>query len=369
MNYIIKSLNAKLHLWLGLISAPIVFFVCITGTIIVFSDEIMDLSAGNARYVNEVKDTRLETQELINILKKQYPDRWNPSYMVTYRNPNRSVRLNCYSPKDGLHMMYMNPYTGEILKDDRCIHFFYVTAHLHASLLLHKPGEWIIDIAAIIFLLELLSGLILWWPKTWNKKHRQASFNIKWKSSAKRINYDLHKVLGFYSLGLCIIITVTGLIIAFKPIAAFTTNSFGGDSEVNLRQVMANSIDSTKQAVDVNIVIEKAFEKYPDKKQLQLYTYWNDKWGYYAMHVADKIGLKSAMNSEFEVYDKYTGNEATQFETLKVNQEIENVFWTLHMGNYMGIWGKILTFIAGLIASMLPITGFIIWLKKKKRKH
>ncbi len=367
MNYLLKSLNAKIHLWLGLISAPIVFFVCITGTIIVFCDEIMDLSAGEARYVKEVKETRIEPQQLIQILRDKYPDRKNPSYMVTYRDQNRSVRFNCYSKNDGLHMVYMDPYTGEILKDDRTIHFFYITAHLHASLLIHGVGEWIIDIAAIIFLLELLSGLILWWPKTWSKKHTKAAFTLKWKTTAQRFNYDLHRVFGFYGLAICIVLTVTGLIIAFKPLANFTTNTFGGDASVQLTKIMANSIDSTQTPVDANVVIEKAFQKYPDKKEIQLYTFWNDKWGYYAMNAADKIGIKSAMNGEFEVYNKYTAQEASIPEALKINQKISNVFWTLHMGNYMGIWGKILTFIGGLIASMLSVTGFIIWLNKKKR--
>lgn len=52
----------------------------------------------------------------------------------------------------------MDPYTGEILKDDPTIYFFYVAAHLHSQLLLHKPGFWVVAVCTIIFLIELITG-------------------------------------------------------------------------------------------------------------------------------------------------------------------------------------------------------------------
>ena len=35
----------KLHLWLGLLSSIIVFVVCLTGSLFVFTDEIINFSA------------------------------------------------------------------------------------------------------------------------------------------------------------------------------------------------------------------------------------------------------------------------------------------------------------------------------------
>src|SRR5690606_16723176 len=134
---------AWIHLWPSLVSAVILIFVCLTGTIIVYCDEIMELSAGKARFVEEVGSQRLEPDELIERLKAHFPDRGTPGYMVAYKDPNRSVRFNMFSKQEGLRMVYVNPYTGEVLKDDGTIYFFYITAHLHNSLLLHTPGQWI----------------------------------------------------------------------------------------------------------------------------------------------------------------------------------------------------------------------------------
>lgn len=363
-----KKLISWLHLWPGLISALIVLFVCITGTIIVYCDEIMDLSAGDAKYVKEVKDTRLPVDSLINIIKKEYPSRSKAiSYMVGYKDPERSVRFNTFSRTEGLSMIYIDPYSGRILKDDNTIYFFYITAHLHNSLLLGKTGQWIIDIATIIFIIELITGIVLWLPKKWNKKTRDASLKIKFKSTAKRLNYDLHKVLGFYALIIMLVLSLTGLLIAFEPLSDSLMKISGAETSHEWQKKMPKYQEG-KQPADINSLIQYTFERYPDKDQIQFNTYKLDSSGYYMGRVADRIGLKSAQSPEYFYYDRYSGKEIKMQESVLKHEKIENAVWVLHMGNWMGQLGKFVTFMGGLIASSLPVTGFFIWWSKRKKK-
>ena len=357
------------HTWLGLISAPIVFFVCITGTIIVFSDEIMELSAGEAKYVTEVKKEPLPTEDLLNIIQQEMPG-YKSSYAVFYRNPERSVRFNCFKRGEGLRMVFIDQYTGEILKADKAIFFFYILAHLHSSLMWHGIGNWIIDIATIIFLIASITGLILWWPKKWGKKQVQGSLMIKTDANRKRLNYDLHKVLGFYGFGFSILLSITGLIIAFAPLSDALKNTFGGDATSDMRHYFEGlPQDSTLTATPINEVVGDVFANYPERECVQLQTFVLNESDYYILTVADKIGLLSAMNAEEISYSKAIGEIHYIPQEIAINNKIENIYWTLHMGNYMGIWGKIFTFIAGIIGSSLPVTGFIIWLgRHKKRK-
>ena len=361
-----KKLISWLHLYPGLISSLLVFFVCITGTIIVYSDEIMDLSAGKACYVPEIKEERLPVDRLINIIKKEYPQRKAVSYMVAYKDPKRSVRFNTYGKEDGLRMVYMDPYTGKILKDDGTIYFFYITAHLHNSLLLGKTGQWIIDIATIILILELITGLILWWPKRWNRSSRNSSFKIKWKSNAKRLNYDLHKVLGFYALGVILLLSITGLLIAFNPLSALVLKSAGADTSHQWEKQLPG-FQPDKQAYDLNRLIKNTFDRYPQKSEVQVATYKLDSSGYYSLRVADRIGLKSAQRPVFKVYNRFSGEEIEIPEPALKHEKIENTIWVLHMGNWMGPVGKFVTFLGGLIASSLSLTGFYIWWGRRKK--
>jgi len=363
MNHFIS----KIHLWLGLITAPIVFFICLTGTVIVFSDEIMELSAGDARYVAQVEENRLPAEQLITIIKNKFPNRRMPAYLVSYKDPKRSVRFNTYDPEKGLRMVYIDPYTGSILKDDSTIYFFYITAHLHNSFMLHKTGEWIVDSCVVLFVISMLSGLLLWWPGIWDKKNRKASFSIKWNAPFRRVNYDLHKVLGFYGLGVSLLLAFTGLIIAFQPLNKLTKDVFGGDSSRNVLKELAKA-DSTQTAVPLNTVIQKTFASLPDKKEIQVYTYKLDASGCYILNAAKRIGLKSAQSNEFLVFNKYTGNEITLSPEVLQNENIKNMYWVLHMGNWMGLLGKIITFLGGLISTTLPVTGFYIWWQKFRQK-
>lgn len=362
-----KKVLSWLHRWPGIISAIIVFFVCITGTIAVYCDEIMDLSAGDARYVVEVKDQKLPVDSLINRIKEELPSRKAISYMVAYKDPQRSVRFNTYSQEDGLKMIYMDPYTGEILKDDGTIFFFYTLVHLHNSLLLGKTGQWIVDIATLIFVLELLTGLYLWWPKRWNKSARKGAFKVRVNSTGKRLNYDLHKVLGFYSLGVVLLLSLTGLIIAFQPLSNAVMKSFGADT-TPIWKLPSAPIQEGRASYDVNLLIQDSFKQYPSKSEARLMTYNLDKTGSYTLCLAERVSLKSAQSPQFITADRYTG-ELLQFkEGTEKQLKVDNAIWVLHMGNWMGQFGKFITFLGGLIASSLPITGFYIWWGRRKKK-
>lgn len=62
-----------------------------------------------------------------------------------------------------------------------------------------KIGQPIVAYAILKFVIMLITGLILWWPKRWNKTNIKKSITIKRKASFKRVTYDLHNVFGFYS--------------------------------------------------------------------------------------------------------------------------------------------------------------------------
>lgn len=357
---------AWLHLWPSLVSAVILIFVCLTGTVIVYCDEIIDWANRDVLYVKNKGMERLPTEQLLLNFKKAFPSRSNPGYMVVYRDPARTVKFNSFEREKGLSFVYMDPYTGEVLKDDRTVYFFYVTAHLHNSLLWHGPGNWIIDIATLIFLLELITGLVLWWPAKWTKTTREASFTVKWKARFKRLNYDLHNVVGFYALSICLVLTITGLIIAFHPLADFTVRAFGGDPGHEWEKQLP-VFDAAKVPVPLNTVISNTFDRHPDKEAIQVSTFRMDSSGYYGINVARRIGLKSCEDCDAFMIDRYVGRPVELTQAATLHEVVENAYWTLHMGTWMGQVGKFVTFTGGLVATSLPVTGFLIWWGRRKK--
>ena len=157
----ILSFNAWLHLWPSILAGVIVVFVCLTGTIIVYCDEILEWSAGDARYVN-AEDKRASYDKLLQAISKE-DSNLELSEMVFFNDPERSIRVRAFhNETNELAYLYLNPYSGNLIKVDYNAHFFYVMAHLHSDLLAGKIGGWVVLISTIIFFISCLTGLVLW---------------------------------------------------------------------------------------------------------------------------------------------------------------------------------------------------------------
>lgn len=362
----INNIIAWLHLWPSIVSGVVLVFVCLTGTIIVYGDEIMDLTAGDAKYVTPANTPKITIDQINSNLKKAYPG-YSVSEYVFFKDPARSIRLRAFCRKPlMLSMIYMNPYTGEILKKDNSVYFFFTTAHLHAELLAGETGHWIVAISTIIFVISCITGLVLWWPKKWNRTSRLASFTIKWKARFKRLNYDLHNVYGFYSLLICLVLGLTGLMISFPGFMKFTTKSTGA-GYANIKEAIP-PIDSTRPSKDAVTFAYKVLSDNPSKKSVSVWNFDQQKMGAF-LFTSGNVGLKSIEKADITIYDRYTGEKINIDKKYLRYEKAENNIWQLHMGQWWGWVGKLSTFLAGLVATSLPITGFLIWWGKKNKKQ
>lgn len=75
-----------------------------------------------------------------------------------------------------------------------------------------------------------LTGLVLRWPKRQNRRQR---FSIKWRARWRRVNYDLHSVLGFYALWLGLMLAITGLVWGYNWFGEGLYHITGGDKSLS----------------------------------------------------------------------------------------------------------------------------------------
>src|SRR5690606_15886317 len=76
----------------------------------------------------------------------------------------------------------------------------------------------------------------------------------------------------------------------------------------------------------------------------------------------------STENLDLAIYNRYSGEEIFIDRPYIIHEKVENTIWQLHMGQWWGQFGKLSTFLAGIIATSLPITGFLIWWGRRKKK-
>ncbi|MBL1222577.1 PepSY domain-containing protein [Chryseobacterium sp. L7] len=381
-----KKITGWLHLWLGLVSGIIVLVVTLSGTMFVFCDEIIDLCGGNAKYVQAPPNAKkMAPEELLARFHQQVPDR-KAFYFDTYIEAGRSFRVASATqppkekkatkagkskergPRGVFAYHYLDPYTGKVIGSTKSYEFFYIVAHIHAQLLAGKFGKTVVGVASIIFFVQLIGGLILWWPKKWNKTTRTTAFKIKSGTKWRRKNYDFHNVFGFYSLLPAVFITITGLIMAYEILTNLTQEAFGGTKDAHeIAEKYEPKFDPEKKALSYTDFVNKNFNKFPEAEQFRMSLPRNDSATVYHVVAAKFIGLKSLDKGKSMETNKYTGEEIMYPKEVQMHEVIEHMNFDLHVGYWGGMFGKIFTFVIGIICTSLPVTGFLIWWGRRKK--
>lgn len=381
---------SKLHLWLGLASGLVVFIVSITGCIFVFQKEISEVVYREKLYVPEAQWSHtLPASTLLEIARKEIGKGVTIRNFTIPTDPRKTWEFMAFEggDKDAItfagsvkyyQSVHLNPYTGEVTgKTNYLKEFFIIIKYLHWSLLLNTPyGQPIVGWSTFIFVVLLITGLILWWPKKWNKKQQQQAFTVKWKARFKRLNYDLHNVLGFYLLIPSLILALTGMVWSFQwfkktvYVAAARTAAAPGV----LKTVSADSILLKQQpaAVLSQTALDKALAEarllLPNAKRFNVLTAAADPS---AVLKINGYGHEETYHNRDELqFDQFSGKLLGKRMDIEKNagEQLVEANYDIHIGAIAGLPGKILAFIASLICASLPLTGFLIWWNKR-RKH
>ncbi|HRN57366.1 MAG TPA: PepSY-associated TM helix domain-containing protein [Agriterribacter sp.] len=361
----LKKLNAWLHLWLGLISGIIVLVVSITGCILVFEQEIKSLIYPWLHAEKTNGAAYLPPSKIHDEVQKAFPQ--NEVHSIWYHGEGRSAHLSLGSDS----LVYVNPYSSEILAVVDHEDFFHFIRDGHLYLWLPPEiGRTIVSWATLVFFVLLITGIVLWWPKRWNKKGIEQSFTVRWKARFKRLNYDLHNVLGFYALIIAAIVAFTGLMMGFSWFNKTVFSLAGGeikprvkavsDTTLASNTVMFNQVDKAWQMGMTDIGEhnkDQIIVHFPDEPSEAIYVCVDMYMGTWRDVYLDQYTLQelSASNPRIRDLDKATW--------------IRRMNYGLHVGETGGLTTKVLYFLASLICGSLPVTGFLVWWgKKKKRK-
>lgn len=364
-----SKINAWLHLWLGLASGIVVFIMGITGCILVFEHEIKELTSPWLKVEAQTPDKVLPPSKIYAAVKKALPEK--DIHGLWYNGLDKTIKVDIESDS----LIYVNPYNGKITGMVDHEDFFHEIDEGHRYVWLGREvGTAITSWATLIFFFLLISGIILWFPKKWNKNNINSSFKIKWGAKFKRLNYDLHNVLGFYSLLLAFLIALTGLIMSFHWVRESTYWITGGfTNEKEKKEIVAETKTDTllKPKYDILTSADIIFNKvrneisrqnkeaviihFPDEPKDNFYACTDMHNGNWRDLYFDQKTLELLPSSR-----KYIGDE-------KFHDWMSRSNYSLHVGAIGGITTKIIYFAASLICASLPITGFYIWWGRKKK--
>ena len=375
-----KKLFKELHIWLSLPFGIVMAITSFTGAALIFEKEITESLQSHYYFVEPTADGAIPLDELIANIETELKPEQRVTGVVVSPDPERSYKVNLSEPRRAA--IYVNQYTGESLGQPERLEFFTVMFRLHRWLMDERPtdndaifwGKLIVGISTLAMVVVLLSGIVIWIPKTIKalKNRSQISLRKGWH----RFGYDLHVAGGIYAVLLLLIMALTGLTWSFEWYNKGLYRVFGAEQQAEDASGSGNRSATERRASANSDVAASPYAMWQDVYEEVVALNGTSSQITISTGVAsvalDQIGNQRAADKYH--FDSSTG-EITSVEyypDADRRTKLRGLIYSLHVGNWGGIVTRVLWFLAALLGATLPITGYYLWIRRKffrKRKE
>ena len=412
-----RSLMVLVHRYAGLTMAAFLLITGLTGAIISWDHELDDVLNPHLMEAHS-QGPRANPLALVRQVEARDP-RIQVTYFVLNPAAGESLQLGIsprvdpatnklYEP--GYNEMFLDPVTGEELgrrewggvwpiTRENLVSFLY---KLHYSL--HIPemwgtdrvGLWILGVIAIIWTLDSFVGFYLTLPakrraragsaeaavedepvvaaksRTWMQRWKPA-WLVRWSGGGTKLNFDLHRAFSLWTWGLLFILGFTAFSLnlyseVFYPVMSRVSKVT--PSPFDLRAPTALNEPITANA-GYGEILERAAAEGKSRGWAEPVgsVFYTPNYGVYGVrffkpgddHGAAGVGpplLYFDSEDGRLIGDRlpWTGTAADLFVQAQ---------FPLHSGRILGLPGRILISVMGLVVAMLSVTGVIIWAKKR----
>ncbi len=380
----IRKAMFQIHLWTGIIVGLYIIAIGISGSILVFKEELMPRPSVSVPAVDLRSCTPENLVSVVERVQKAFPEKdafltacpqeANPMYLTTIRDKRKGPAGRQGRPAEprGQLAVYSHPVTGDVIGTaDREESWVNWMEELHVNILLGRSGRLWNGIGAATLLALVITGMVLWWPgiRTWTR-----ALVLDFRCGWKRINWDLHNVTGFWTVAFTMMWALTGMYFTWPWL--FTT-PIGKVSQIVTASYPAGEMKKLAQRpqrpevpLDVVAVLKKSQEISKDG-YLEGYFYGTGPKPIFTVYMArGRMGDYS--NTDFIYFDQRSGEHLYTWHRGK-NQTLGDwAIWLiapLHFGTSWGPVVKWLWFGLGMVLPLLTITGFVMyWNRYLSRK-
>jgi uncharacterized iron-regulated membrane protein len=374
--FCMKSFFRSIHLYLALASGLFIMTACFTGSILVFEKELQQAFYPDRYFSNAVKEVQMPIDSILNGLHRSHPDIKVASVKI-FTDPKRNLEMavtqetaqqrTAGKKAEGTKMTaFVDPYSGELV--ELYVYgesFFYTVMSLHRWLLAGDTGKLIMGISMLFFLVIMVTGVIIWWPKT--KALLKQRTAIKWKSGWKRISFDLHHALGIYSVMFLFIFAFTALVWSFQWFndGIYTLTRSSKDPIKPPYSVIIEEHVMLPTGAD-NIMAD-IYKRVPNAISYTIAPP-KDASGVFAVTVLERDAAHENATDHY-YYDQYSAEyiNTVQFGDRPLGQRIRATVKPIHTSSIWGLPSKVLGFVVCLFGTTFPITGVIMWLSRIKK--
>jgi uncharacterized iron-regulated membrane protein len=348
----------QIHLWTGILLSLYVAIIGVTGALLVFEDEFTALSMPRATAPG-ISGT-LHLDDIIRGAERAAPN-------------SRATFLMFPQPHESFYQIWLEDKAGRqtITTADASSGTLYTGARpwiawvhdLHIYLLLGMSGLIVNGIGAAILLLLALTGIVLWWPGIvrWTR-----AIWVRRRGSWRRMNFDLHSAIGFWTLVIVIWWSISGIYFTWPTQVAKLVNAISEIKTMRPPSVPTESA-TTGSPVPLESIVNAARIASPDGflSGISLPAPGES----YIVYV-DRREPGDFSHRDILYFGPASGKLLATWHYGE-NQSLGDwILWAMHPLHFGTLWGlgpKILWFLLGLSLAGLSVTGLLMYWNRKLR--
>lgn len=351
------------HRWLGLTAGLLLVLLGLTGSLLVF-DHAIDEWLNPNLLLTQGSGQRKPLVDIIGSAESAFAESSRKPISVSRPRVDNGVWTVWFSTGTEVDpkflAVYVDPYnakvTGQRIWGEDLMSWIY---KLHFQLLAGRTGAIVVGVIGILMMLSILSGLFLWWP-LWRNSAR-AAFAIR---PGARFNYDLHKTTGILSAAFLLVIAFTGVYMEFYDVFHSVIKSFAEVTEAP--EDLTSTVISSATPLTPDEAVTIAQAEFPEAKFDHLHPPTGSA-GFYEVAFRQHDEVQRSFGRSQVFLDQYTGQilairrpqDATAADAFFAWQ------FPLHNGEAFGLAGRWFVFFLGLIPTLLYVTGFILWWRRR----
>ena len=371
-----KKALLAFHRWSGISAGLIIVLVGVTGSLLVFEDEL-DVALSPDLYSAEVKGSRLPLDQVVSQAVRTYPG-WQPAFVSRLDDaPGRTLTVTLVDAGGNERQVFVDPFTAEIVGERSSLSSMALIRRLHGDLTLGAVGENALGLLSVLLMAMFAIGLALWWPR---KERLPGALTVKWDGGSRRVIRDLHNLGGVYMFAFLFLSAVTVPPIVWKltapqvgpPAPAAAPSSAPPAAPVsapmNPGPPMQAQAGSPPPTIPWQEAADAALEAVPGS-WLGFILRPLGPQPFFLIRVFPP-GENAVARQTTVFVNRYTGDiirlsapaAPTWMSLLSADFAA-----SLHSGAIAGLPGRLVMFVAGLFFPALFATGFLLWWLRRKR--
>jgi uncharacterized iron-regulated membrane protein len=343
----------KLHLYLALAASLFLLVICITGCLLVFEVPMDRWLDPKVSFVEPGRE-RVPYAAMMSTLRAAYPGQQITE--MDLAGPGTSV----IAKMSGHTRAFVDPYTGKLLGAREGEPPSFWLRHVHRELLGGNAGAQFVRLASFIVLFQSVSGLYLWWPIKRVK--------VRWGAPWRRVNFDLHYAVGFFSCAFVCLMAATGLIKGYGDDLQPFFNRVTGTPAASRALTSQRPKGKDASAITMDDAVAVAQRELPGATAARL-TPPKGPDGTFLVTMKYP-GDSTAPGRSWVVVDRYSGRVlgSQDARTAPLAARIPIVNRELHVGGIYGIPTRMLAALTSLAILVQVVTGFNMWRRKPGNK-